>query len=224
MTERQDLPAGLIVSCQASNGSPLCHAETMARIARAVVEAGAVGIRANGAEHVTAIRTAVDVPVVALNKVDYPDSPVRITPTCKDAEPLLQAGASIVAIDATNRHRPGSESLQTLISFLNLANVTIVADVDTAEAGCAAFDFGASAIATTLAGYTTLSGPSTREPNIALVGQLRRRVSGAVIIAEGRYASRAEVQAAFHAGAHAVVVGTAITDLAAITRSFIADR
>jgi N-acylglucosamine-6-phosphate 2-epimerase len=42
------------------------------------------------------------------------------------------------------------------------------------------------------------------------------------VIAEGRYATPADVGAAFAAGAAAVVVGTAITDPVSLTRRFAA--
>ena len=42
------------------------------------------------------------------------------------------------------------------------------------------------------------------------------------VIAEGRYSTPAHLTAAYEAGAHAVVVGTAITNPAALTRSFVA--
>jgi putative N-acetylmannosamine-6-phosphate epimerase len=42
------------------------------------------------------------------------------------------------------------------------------------------------------------------------------------VLAEGRYGSPDDVRAAFDAGAHAVVVGTAITDPLALTRRFAA--
>jgi hypothetical protein len=56
----QRLQAGLIVSCQASPGEPLFGAGHMAAMARAAVSAGAVGIRANGAEDIAAIRAELD--------------------------------------------------------------------------------------------------------------------------------------------------------------------
>jgi N-acylglucosamine-6-phosphate 2-epimerase len=42
------------------------------------------------------------------------------------------------------------------------------------------------------------------------------------VLAEGRYATADDVRRAFDAGAHAVVVGTAITDPVALTRRFAA--
>ena len=54
-------------------------------------------------------------------------------------------------------------------------------------------------------------------PDVTLVAALAEAV-GVPVLAEGRYAGAGDVRAAFAAGAHAVVVGTAITDPMALTR------
>lgn len=50
---------GLIASCQALPGEPLHGSETMAKMAKAAEEGGAIAIRANSAEDVRAIKQAV---------------------------------------------------------------------------------------------------------------------------------------------------------------------
>ena len=57
---------GRVVSVQAPAESPLGAPEHLAAIARAAELGGAVGIRAEGLASVTAIREAVDVPVIGL--------------------------------------------------------------------------------------------------------------------------------------------------------------
>jgi N-acylglucosamine-6-phosphate 2-epimerase len=100
----------------------------------------------------------------------------------------------------------------------------IVADVDRASAGNAAALAGAAAVATTLSGYTGRSGPAGADgarpaggPDVSLVAELARELD-LPVLAEGRYATPDDVQAAFEAGAFAVVVGTAITDPGELTR------
>ncbi|HEX5909783.1 MAG TPA: hypothetical protein VFY44_04770, partial [Thermoleophilaceae bacterium] len=63
--------------------------------------------------------------------------------------------------------------------------------------------------------YTGDSVPAG--PDLELVAALDGAV-GVPVVAEGRYASPQQVRDAFLAGAHAVVVGTAITDPMALTR------
>lgn len=84
----------------------------MAAMAQAAKEGGAVGIRANGVEDIAAIRRQVALPVIGIVKAEYPGSPVYITPTEAEVEALLQAGAEIVALDATARPRPQGQSLE----------------------------------------------------------------------------------------------------------------
>src|SRR5512135_3671896 len=116
-----DLPAllrylhkGLIVSCQALPDEPLFGSGHMAVIARAAVQAGAVGIRANGPKDIRAIRKEVDTPIIGIYKADLPGFEVRITPTLEYALQVAEAGADIVAIDATQRAHP-KESVRELI-------------------------------------------------------------------------------------------------------------
>ena len=95
-----------------------------------------------------------------------------------------------------------------------------LADIATEAEALAAAEAGADCVATTLSGYTddASGGPG---PDVDLV----RRLSGRLplpILAEGRYASPEQLRSAFAAGAHAVVVGTAITNPREITRAFAA--
>lgn len=189
----------------------------MAEVARAAVAGGAGGIRARGAEDVAAVKAAVTVPVIGLVKRYLTDSPVYITPTFDDARHLVAAGADLVAVDATLRARPDGVPAADLIARIaGELGVGVVADVDTLRAGRIAALAGAAAVASTLAGYTR-EAPPDRAPDIALV----RRLADALdcpVIAEGRYATPRQVARAFAAGAHAVVVGEAITDIVARTR------
>lgn len=83
-----------------------------------------------------------------------------------------------------------------------------------------AVEAGADYLATTLAGYTD-DRPAGPGPDIDLVRRLAARMP-VPVVAEGRYGTPDDAQAAFDAGAHAVVVGTAITNPREITRRFAA--
>lgn len=214
----------LVVSCQAPPGSPLRRPDVLAALAAAAEQGGAGAIRAEGAEAIAAIRAAVDVPIIGLRKREVPGSPVYITPAVEDAVAMRDAGADVVAVDATRRERPGGEGPDAFLARLREAlgpDVEILADVDDLAAGAAAAEAGASAVATTLSGYTDGNGAADGGPDLRLVGALVARVD-VPVVAEGRYASPADVAAAFAAGAWAVVVGTAITDALALTRRFAA--
>ncbi len=83
-------------------------AEFVIGFARAAVDAGAKALRIESVGYVKAVRPAVTVPIIGIVKRDLDDSPVRITPFVADAEALADAGADIIAFDATDRVRPAS--------------------------------------------------------------------------------------------------------------------
>jgi N-acylglucosamine-6-phosphate 2-epimerase len=208
---------GLVVSVQAAAGSPLAAPDHLAAIARAAVAGGAAGIRTEGVAAVAAISEAVEVPVIGLVKRSVPASEVYITPELDDALAVTEAGADLVAVDATERPRLDG---QLGPDFVAAASAElpgrIVADVDTASAGRLAAAAGAAAIATTLSGYTA-PDVALAGPDVALVAELAQSVD-LPVLSEGRYSKPEDIRAAFAAGAFAVVVGTAITDPTALTR------
>ena len=87
----------------------------MTAMARAAKIGGASAIRANGREDVQAIRQVTGLPVIGIVKRVYPDSEVYITPTEKEVQECLEAGADVIAMDATLRHRPKGVTLRELL-------------------------------------------------------------------------------------------------------------
>ena len=81
-----NLKRGLIVSCQAVKGEPLYGLGIMKYMARAAVQGGAVGIRANYVSDINDIKSEVDVPVIGIIKAEYAGSDVYITPTLKEVK------------------------------------------------------------------------------------------------------------------------------------------
>jgi N-acylglucosamine-6-phosphate 2-epimerase len=213
------LRGGLVVSCQAPPGDPLHGPVFMAAMARAAVLGGAAGIRANGPADIQAVRRAVDVPVVGLWK-DGAEG-VYITPTVRHARAVVDAGAQIVAIDATGRSRPDRSTVPEVIEGLRRTHRCLVmADVSTLNEGVVAVSSGADLVATTLSGYTPYS-PQRPGPDLELVAALAARVD-VPVVAEGRIGTPQEARAALDAGAWTVVVGGAITRPQLITARFVA--
>lgn len=210
----------LIVSCQALAHEPLHGAEIMARMAVAAQQGGAAAIRANGPDDVRAICAAVSLPVIGLYKEDVPGYPVYITPTLRHALAVAEAGAAVIAIDATDRARPQPGTLAEFIEAIHAqTGCLVLADISTLEEGIAAEAAGADMVSTTMSGYTEYS-PQQREPDVALVAALARQVQ-IPVLAEGRYRLPDQVAAALDAGALAAVVGGAITRPQEITRWFV---
>lgn len=214
------LRRGLIVSCQAPLDSPMRQPVVMAAVAAAAVAGGAVGIRANGAEDIAAIRASVDVPIIGLFKQIDESGTVWITPDLEAARAIVDAGCDIVAVDATLRSPRMGQPAEALIDAIrSRLGVPVLADVDSLAAGLSAEEAGAEALATTLSGYTTTGDAQNGRPDIALVEQLTGAATRPVL-AEGRYQTPAQVNEAFSAGAYAVVIGTAITDPLVLTGRF----
>ncbi|SHN76840.1 N-acylglucosamine-6-phosphate 2-epimerase [Paenibacillus sp. ov031] len=216
----EKLHLGLIVSCQALADEPLHGAEMMARMAAAAEEGGAAGIRANGAADVRAIKQTVSLPVIGIVKRNYPDSAVYITPTLREIDELLEAGADIIAFDATRQSRPENHTLEQITAYLNANGVVSMADISILEEALYAESLGVSCVSTTLSGYTPYSRQQ-EGPNLELLGMCAQRLK-IPVIAEGRISIPSQVEEALDLGAYAVVVGSAITRPQLITRQFAA--
>lgn len=213
------LQGKLIVSCQAQEGWPLRSSIIMAAMARAAELGGAAAIRANTPEDIAAIRAAASLPIIGLWKQDLPGYDVYITPTLAAARAVREAGADIIALDATLRPHPEGRSAAELIAAVKAElGVPVMADVSTLEEGFAAAQAGADLVSTTLSGYTTYS-PHREGPDLTLVRELSAAIR-VPVVAEGRIYTPEEARAALEQGAFAVVVGTAITRPEAITARF----
>ena len=209
---------GLIVSCQALKNEPLYGSDIMARMAFAALSGGAVGIRANTPCDIVAIKKAVQLPLIGIYKVDLPDYEVYITPTFDSAKEVAKAGADMIAVEATNRTRP--EPLDQLIGRIkDELGKPVMADCSTFEEAMQAAKFGADIISTTMAGYTAYTSKTEGPDFDLLIKMLDANV--APVIAEGRFYYPEQVVKALELGAHAVVVGGAITRPAEITTRFV---
>lgn len=219
----QSLQGGLIVSCQALPGEPLCGPDFMAAMAAAAVSGGADGLRANGAADIRAIKKITKLPLIGIVKRDYDGSPVYITPTMLEVDEIVEAGADIVATDATLLPRPGGQkALEFIAAIRKRHKIIIMADVSTLEEGIAAEQAGVDVVSTTLSGYTPYS-LQLEGPDFDLLEVLVRSVK-IPVVCEGRISTPEECQNAFLLGAFAVVVGSAITRPQEIVRRFAAVR
>ena len=152
---------------------------------------------------------------------------MRITPTLKEVEALVEAGADAIAIDATRRPRFDRYTLKEYIQAIKQRfDIPLLGDLSTYEEGFAAAEYGIDAVSTTLSGYTPYSpnygklGDITfPEPDYELIRTLKNSLS-IPVIAEGRFNSPEKVRLAIESGAHAVVVGTAITNPQKLTEMF----
>ncbi|MGL4681192.1 MAG: N-acetylmannosamine-6-phosphate 2-epimerase, partial [Plesiomonas shigelloides] len=164
------LKTGFVSSCQPVDDGPMDTPAIIAAMAQASIAGGAVAVRIEGAENVKAARTKVAAPIIGIVKRDLADSPVRITPYLDDVRALAEAGADIIAIDATARQRP--VSVADLVAAIHDAGCLAMADCSDYAEGMAAFHLGVEIIGTTMSGYV---GPVTpAEPDLALVTALKQ--------------------------------------------------
>lgn len=218
----EDINHTVIVSCQAHEGEPLHGAEYMSKMALAAKMGGAIAVRANGVADIRQIKEEVDVFIVGIEKTDEKKCEVFITPTLENCLHVAQAGADIIAIDATQRLNINKEYLSEKIKEIKkVTGKIIMADISTLEEAKSAYINGADIISTTLAGYTKNSMDELELPNISLIKYIREALPTAFINAEGRFETREQVAQAFQAGANTVTVGGAITRPQAITKKII---
>jgi N-acylglucosamine-6-phosphate 2-epimerase len=217
----ENLRGGLIVSCQALENEPLFGSEIMAKMALSARQGGAVGIRANTPTDIAAIKNAVpSLPVFGLWKVVVPGfEEVYITPRVQECVAVANAGAEVIALDATLRPHPEGTMQELIIAAKAATGCYILADIDTEEAAIAAIEAGADAISTTLSGYTPNS-PNLPGPDLDLVQRLAARSLPVPLFAEGRIHTPEDARTALDAGAFGVIVGGAITRPRQITERF----
>jgi N-acylglucosamine-6-phosphate 2-epimerase len=158
------------------------------------------------------VRQRVSAPIIGLWKQQIPGFEVYITPEFHHAAAIAEAGADIIAIDATLRERPGGETVESLIQKIHQdLGKPVMADVDTLEAAIAAANAGADLVGTTLYGYTTET-QTLSPPGFSLLAQMVEKLA-VPAICEGGISSPEMAQEAIDLGAYAVVVGTAITGI-----------
>lgn len=213
----------LIISCQALPDEPLHSSFIMSRMALAAKEAGAAGIRANSIVDIQAIQDEVDLPVIGLNKVDYPDSPVYITPTIKEMRAVAATGCAAVACDVTGQPRPNGEKLADIVATMRaeFPDTLLMADTDTLENVRLTDELGFDIIGTTMHGYTPATkGANIADDDFAYLKAVLKTTSHPVI-AEGKVDTPAKMKRCLDLGCHAVVVGGAITRPLQIAKNFI---
>lgn len=213
----EKIKGGLVVSCQAYPSEPLRHPETMAQMAMAAEIGGACAIRCQGLADIAAIKGQVKVPVIGIWKEG--DEGIYITPTLRHARCCANAGADIVAIDATRRPRADGLTYAQTVQALHDDGILVMADCGSFEDAQQAVDAGTDIISTTLAGYTG-EREKTDGPDMELLRAMIDAFPDVPVICEGRIHTPAQLHEVMEAGAWAAVVGTAITHPTSITGWF----
>ncbi|WEP44511.1 N-acetylmannosamine-6-phosphate 2-epimerase [Cronobacter dublinensis subsp. infanticibi] len=218
----EQIKGKLVVSCQALENEPLHSPFIMGRMALAAAQGGAAGIRANSVADIAAIKQQVTLPVIGIIKRDYPGSEVFITATMREVTELMRAAPEMIALDATARARPDGETLEQLVRRIrrDFPEVLLMADISDVDEAVAADALGFDCVGTTLYGYTAPTrGHRLPEDDFALLKDVLAAVA-LPVIAEGNVDTPERAARCLSLGAHAVVVGGAITRPQQITRRF----
>lgn len=219
----KEIKGKLIVSCQALEGEPLYieDSSVMPLMARAAKQAGAAAIRTNGVRDVIGIKEETNLPIIGIIKKGYEGYEQYITVTMDEIDQLVQAGADIIAMDCTLRERVDGRSVSEFIQTIKekYPQIILMADISNLEEGINAWKSGIDMVGTTLSGYTEYT-LKLEEPDFKLIEDLAKNID-IPIIAEGRIHTPEQATKALDLGAHAVVVGGAITRPLEIATRFV---
>ena len=191
------LAGRLIVSCQD-------YTEVMIR---AAIRGGASGLRINSPRDVRIAVQMADLPIVACNKMYFPNSPIYITPSVRAAVNLVAAGAHMVALDCTDGPRVRQEPVE-IVAAIHEAGALAVADLSCLQDAPRAVEAGADILASTLAPRFDLE---------FIHGLVQ---FGKPVLAEGHVDLPELARQAVDIGAWCVCVGSAITRPHLLTEQF----
>lgn len=218
------MKGGLIVSCQTQKDEPIYTPDMTLKMAECAKWAGAVALRINSPEQIRQVKEAnLGLPIIGLYKVWHDDTPVFITPTMKEVDAIVEAGADIIALDCTaERTHEGGQAWDLLKEVrAKYPDHLIFADCATIEEAKRASANGAEIVAPTLYGYT----PATKHVEGAdyrMIGQLCREIGDeACVIMEGHLYSPEDAIKCIFLGCHSVVVGSAITRPHYVAKRFV---
>lgn len=213
------LRGALIVSVQPEPSSVLSPPAFVAELAACAIANGAAAVRIEGAHRIAAVRSRCgDVPLVGLIKRAVPGFEPYITATLADVGLVLDAGADIVAFDATDRARPDGSTPAEIVDLIHQRGGIAFADCAQIEDAASSLANGADIVSTTLCGYTRGTN-GARLPALELVGAMK--ALDAFAVCEGGIGNPSQAAAAFGSGADAIVVGTAITNIDLLVRRFV---
>jgi N-acylglucosamine-6-phosphate 2-epimerase len=209
----EKMKGGLVVSCQVQKDDPIYTDDIVVVMARAAKWAGAVGIRANSPEQIKAIKEQVDLPLIGLYKIWHEHTDVFITPTLEACAQVIEAGADILALDCTFQiNHEGRRAIELLPEVKKVfPDILIFADVSNIEEAKEAVRLGADIVAPTLYGYTKETAHIEGADYRMFAEFCRQLNEDAYVFMEGHIYSPEDAMKCVFLGAHAVVVGSAIT-------------
>lgn len=218
------LKGGLIVSCQTQKDEPIYTPDMVVKMAECAKWAGAVGLRLNSPEQIRQVKEAnLGLPIIGLYKVWYDDTDVFVTPSMKEVDAIVEAGADIIAFDCTAQINHEGKPQWDLIKEVRkkYPDHIIFADISNIEEAKRASANGAEIVAPTLYGYTQETS-KIEGPDFRMIGQMCRELKDeALVVMEGHIYAPEDAMKCIFLGCHAVVVGSAITRPHYIAKRFV---
>lgn len=212
----------IIVSCQALPVEPLYCEEMslMPFMAEAAKRAGSKCIRTSSVRDVVGIKEKTGLPVIGLIKRNYEGYETYITPTMQEIDELVAVDSDIIALDCTFMKRANDKTINDFLKEIRdkYPDIVLMADISTYEEGVNAWKCGVDIVGTTMSGYTPHS-PKVDGPDYELVKKLVETLP-IPVIAEGKVHQPEQAKKMLELGAHAVVVGGAITRPLEIAQRF----
>ncbi|MCF0111861.1 MAG: N-acetylmannosamine-6-phosphate 2-epimerase [Erysipelotrichaceae bacterium] len=218
------LKGGLIVSCQTQKDEPIYTPDMVVVMAKCAKWAGAVGLRINSPEQIRQVKEAdLGLPVIGLYKVWHDDTYVFITPTMKEVDAIVEAGADIIALDCTSEVTHEGTQAWDLIKEVRkkYPDHLILADCSNVEEAIRAVENGAELVAPTLYGYTSAT-QHIEGADYRMVARMCREIGDrAAVLMEGHLYTPEDAMKCIYLGCHAVVVGSAITRPHYVAKRFV---
>ena len=222
----EKLKNNVAISLQAMPDEPLYDEICINAMAKSIVELGGANVlRLAGKRDIQNIKKMYpNVIVIGITKPDkiptnYKEL-VYITPTINDCKTIIEAGADIIALDATMRQRPNNETLEDIVKYIKSNNKLAMADIATIDEAKNAFNLGFDIVSTTLSGYTKETENKPNEPDYELIKKIKKELNVFTIL-EGKIWEKSQIETAFQIGADSVVVGSAVTRPQLITKRFL---
>lgn len=209
----ESLRKGLILSCQVRETDPMYSDDIIVKLVACGEWGGACAYRINEPQNVKAVRAVTDKPIIGLWKINPDEADVFITPSMKEVDAVIEAGADIIAVDCTDRVNSEGVKAYEIIKEIKkkYPEVLILADIRNAEEAVRAAELGAHMVAPTLYRFSE-DAKSTSEPDFRELAKIVEEIGDkAKVVMEGKINTPDQAIKALYLGAYSVVVGSAIT-------------
>lgn len=209
----QQVGKGPVMTLVTDPGDPFHDPHNLVPLAQTIELGSARALLVGSIEAYVPVSHAVSIPVIAAAvAMEHGGLPFATT-TVASATALVTAGSRAVLVNATQRRRPGSDDLTSIVDSIHAANAIVLGIVNEPSDLAAAHDAGIDIAGT---------NPFARtEPDMPFLRWLVRH-SALPVFAGGQFLTPQTVRQAIDAGAAFIIAGDTVTNPAAVTARFAA--